>query len=195
MNLGQILARIFGPATAGAASPMAQNGQNDSSSGQAAGRTSLDRLMATPDKLDRIAPPSIAQAYGTSWQNLARINGLGAAEQLQIGAMLRLPAQDGAAAAGANALPNTAPIAGEIPVGNTAMPGVMGQSSSSGLTSVAGISIAPPAPATAQIAAPSGTGTIHTNPDGKQAEDFMTRHRWPCTTCGRTGKAAPLRIS
>jgi LysM repeat protein len=223
MNLGQMIARFFGAAPIAPTVPMDRAGQTGGNIGGEAGRTSLDRLMATPDKLDRIAPPamhqvqagetltSIAQTYGTSWQNLARINGLGAAEQIQAGAMLRLPAQDGAAAAGTQALPNSAPIAGEIPIGNSFMPGVMAQSSNSsgGLTSLAGVTATPPAPTTAQIAAPSGTGIIQTNPDGKQAEDFslwcksetcpnldpdVTRHRWPCTACGRTGKASPLLV-
>jgi LysM repeat protein len=63
----------------------------------------LDRLMASPSRLDRLAPPpshvvakgdtlsAIADKHGTTWQTLARINGLSHPDRLTIGQSIRLP--------------------------------------------------------------------------------------------------------
>lgn len=73
-------------------------------------RRPLDRLMASASPLDRIAPPAshtvaagdtlsgIAARHGTTWQTLARINGLSDPDRLAIGQSIRLP--DGASSAG-----------------------------------------------------------------------------------------------
>ncbi len=69
-------------------------------------RNALDRLMASPSRLDQLAPPAahvvaegetlsgIAAKHGTTWQTLARINGLSDPDRLTIGQPLRLPASD-----------------------------------------------------------------------------------------------------
>lgn len=69
-------------------------------------RNALDRLMASPSRLDQLAPPAahvvaegdtlsgIAAQHGTTWQTLARINGLSNPDRLSIGQPIRLPASD-----------------------------------------------------------------------------------------------------
>lgn len=69
-------------------------------------RNALDRLMASPSRLDQLVPPAahvvaegetlsgIAVKHGTTWQTLARINGLSDPDRLTIGQPLRLPASD-----------------------------------------------------------------------------------------------------
>ncbi|WP_051272791.1 LysM peptidoglycan-binding domain-containing protein [Sphingomonas phyllosphaerae] len=69
-------------------------------------RNGLDRLMASPSRLDQLAPPlahvvaegdtlsDIAAKHGTTWQTLARINGLSDPDRLTIGQPIRLPASD-----------------------------------------------------------------------------------------------------
>lgn len=69
-----------------------------------AGATTLDRLMAAPDTLSRFgqngrfheAKPgetltSIARDNGTTWQTLARINGLANPDRIRVGQQIRLP--------------------------------------------------------------------------------------------------------
>ncbi|WP_341209045.1 LysM peptidoglycan-binding domain-containing protein [uncultured Sphingomonas sp.] len=69
-------------------------------------RNALDRLMASASRLDQLAPPAahvvaegdtltgIAAKHGTTWQTLARINGLSDPDRLTIGQPIRLPASD-----------------------------------------------------------------------------------------------------
>lgn len=69
-----------------------------------AGKTTLDRLMATPDTLSRFGQSgrfheakagdtltSIARENGTTWQTLARINGIADPNKIQVGQQIRLP--------------------------------------------------------------------------------------------------------
>lgn len=68
------------------------------------GTTTLDRLMATPDTLSRFGQngrfqeakagdtlTSIARENGTTWQTLARINGIANPDRIRVGQQIRLP--------------------------------------------------------------------------------------------------------
>ncbi len=222
MNIRMFIAQMFGANAAPHAQP-SQDAHGPQSATQGApgtagqtpgiGKTQLDRLMASADKLDRIAPPpmhqvqsgetltSIATAYGTNWQNLARINGLGTADAVQVGAMLRLPAGDAPnVASGIN--PQLPSHLGEVSSGmaNTpATPNPIGAATAA----LAAL------PLSAQTGAAPPPAAIHTNPDAGKGEDFSlwckvaicpnlnpdtSRHIWPCNACGRSGRADAVHL-
>ena len=221
MNIGQIIAQIFGTSAAGATRSTADAARADAGAGTAphtpgAGKTQLDRLMASADRLDRIAPPpmhqvqagetltSIATAYGTSWQNLARINGLGNVDMVQVGAMLRLPAGDA---------PNITTLGANITPAPAENPGISAAIAPAAITNLGtAVSIAGAAiiPASAQMAAAPPSPALQTNPDAHNPEDFslwckvgacpnldpdVTRQTWPCAACGRSGRADSPALS
>ncbi len=199
MDIRQIMMRLFGPREGGAAETSTQLRMQQQGG---SGPTALDRLMATPDRLDRLAPPamhqvqsgetlvSIAQSYGTSWQNLARINGIAAPDSIEPGTLLRLPADKADAAALANpGQAAEAPATGALPTGGVAP------------------AAQPVLPASAQLPGQMVPAAITADPDASRSEDFSLwckvamcpnlhlderRHRWPCTACGRSAKGASL---
>jgi LysM repeat protein len=176
------------------------------------GKTALDRLMASADRLDRIAPPpmhqvqagetltTIAESYGTNWQNLARINGLANPSAVAAGDMLRLPINDASTAMATN-LTNPVPTGAEAAANmaqpaNAALPFAQ---SAIGLPATAAIIL----PAAAQLQVNPPPPALRSEPDAGQKEDFSlwckasvcpnldpdpTQHCWPCTACGRTGR-------
>jgi LysM repeat protein len=218
MNIGHLIAQIFSKSVATSARAASDAARADAGVGSTphtpgAGKTQLDRLMASADRLDRIAPPQmhqvragetltiIASAYGTSWQNLARINGLGNVDMVQVGTMLRLPAGDiqGSANAVATVGTNALPVASGVAVNMVAALDPMTQ-----IGTVVSLSGAAIIPASAQLAAAPPPPALHSDPEAHNPEDFslwckvatcpnldpdVTRQTWPCTACGRSGSA------